>query len=175
MGKVNASSQVLVQIAAKPDSASFFCINLPTKAPSMTTNKHTIIYAEDDHDDLFIVRQAFEKHDHITVVHAPDGKKALLALEEMWQESFLPCLVILDINMPIMNGKETLQAIRNHPHLNRLPVVLFSTSNSPSDNAFAEKFEAVLITKPIDYSDLTQIAKTFIERCNFEVNKLPIN
>jgi CheY-like chemotaxis protein len=141
----------------------------------MTTSKHTIVYADDDLDDVFIVRQAFEKHDHITVVHAPDGKRALLTLEEMWQENFLPCLVVLDINMPIMNGKETLQAIRNHPHLNRLPVVLFSTSNSPSDNAFAEKLDAVLITKPIEYRDLEQIAKTFMEKCNFEVNKLSLN
>lgn len=141
----------------------------------MTTSKHTIVYAEDDLDDLFIVKQAFEKHDHITVVHAPDGKKALLTLEEMLQENFFPCLVILDINMPVMNGKETLQYIRNHPQLNRLPVVLFSTSSNPADAAFAESFGAVLITKPIEYSDLENIAKTFVEQCNFEINKLTMN
>ena len=62
----------------------------------MNTSKHTIVYAEDDLDDLFIVKQAFEKHDHISVIHAPDGKKALLTLEEMWQDNYLPCLVILD-------------------------------------------------------------------------------
>ena len=101
-----------------------FSINLLNKRYRMNTSKHTIVYAEDDLDDLFIVKQAFEKHDHINVIHAPDGKKALLTLEEMWQDNYLPCLVILDINMPIMNGKETLQAIRNHPHLNRLSVVL---------------------------------------------------
>ena len=141
----------------------------------MATSKHTIVYAEDDLDDLFIVTQAFEKHDHITVVHAPDGKKALLTLEEMLRENFLPCLVILDINMPIMNGREALQAIRNHSQLSRLPVVLFSTSNSPADIAFAEGFDAVLITKPIEYSDLEKIAKTFVEQCNFEINKLSLN
>src|SRR6059058_3522978 len=99
----------------------------------MTTNKHTIVYAEDDLDDLFLVRQAFEKHDHIEVVHAPDGRKALRTLEEMAGENFLPCLVILDINMPVMNGREALQAIRNHPQLQHLAVVLFTTSNNPSD------------------------------------------
>lgn len=141
----------------------------------MNTSKHTILYAEDDPDDLFIVRQAFEKHDHISVLHAQDGKRALLMLEEMLQENFLPCLVILDINMPVMNGKETLQTIRNHPHLKRLAVVLFTTSNSPNDIAFAQSHEAMLITKPVDYSDLETIAKAFVEKCNFEINKLTLN
>jgi len=141
----------------------------------MTTSKHTIVYAEDDLDDLFIVKQAFEKHDHIQVVHAPDGKKALLTLEEMLLQNILPCLVILDINMPIMNGRETLQEIRRHPRLTNLSVVLFSTSNSSSDAEFARKHDAVLITKPIEYSDLEKIAAAFVEQCNFEINKLSLN
>ena len=138
----------------------------------MRTSKHTIVYAEDDLDDLFIVKQAFEKHDHIDVVHAPDGKKAIITLEEMLIQNFLPCLVILDINMPVMNGRETLQAIRKHPRLTGLSVVLFSTSNSPADAEFAQKHDAVLITKPIEYSDLENIAATFVDQCNFEINKL---
>lgn len=138
----------------------------------MTTSKHTIVYAEDDLDDLFIVKQAFEKHDHIEVLHAPDGKRAFQLLEEMLETSFLPCLVILDINMPIMNGKETLKAIRNHTGLKKLAVVLFSTSNSAADISFAESLNSMLITKPIEYSDLELIAKRFVEQCNFEINKL---
>lgn len=141
----------------------------------MTVSKHTIVYAEDDLDDLFIVKQAFEQHDHITIVHAPDGKKAIVTLEQMLVQNLFPCLVILDINMPVMNGKETLSAIRNHPQLNRLPVVLFTTSNSPADIAFAENHDAILITKPIEYSDLENIARKFVERCNFEINKLSAN
>lgn len=138
----------------------------------MTTSKHTIVYAEDDLDDLFLVKQAFEKHDHIQVVHAPDGKKAMHTLEEMLQANFLPCLVILDINMPVMNGRETLQAIRNHPRLAKLAVVLFTTSNSPADVEFAKNMDAVLVTKPIEYKDLEAIARQFVDQCNFEINKL---
>lgn len=96
----------------------------------MSTTKHTIVYAEDDVDDLFIVKQGFEKHLHIDVVHAPDGRRALLILEDMARDNSLPCLVILDINMPVMNGREALQAIRSHSRLSKLPVVLFSTSST---------------------------------------------
>lgn len=141
----------------------------------MTTSKHTILYAEDDLDDVFIVRQVFEKHDHINVVHSSNGSEALAALENMVRQSFLPCLVILDINMPVMNGREALQAIRNHPQLYKLQVVLFTTSNSPSDIAFAENLNATLVTKPIEYSDLESIARKFVEKCNFEINKLSAN
>ena len=141
----------------------------------MATTKHTIVYAEDDLDDLFILQQAFQKHDHIDVVHAPDGKLALVMLEDMAQENTLPCLVILDINMPVMNGREALQAIRNHSDLSKLPVVLFSTSNSPMDRVYAENYKAILITKPVDFSNLEAIVDQFIERCNFEINNISAN
>lgn len=138
----------------------------------MVINKHTILYAEDDLDDLLIVQQAFERFDHINLLHAPDGKRALHALEDMVAHQKLPCLVILDINMPVMNGKEVLQAIRDDRHLSKLPVVLFSTSNSPTDSTFAERFNAGFITKPIDFSDLEKITDTFVEHCNFGINNL---
>ena len=138
----------------------------------MSKLKHTIVYAEDDLDDLFILRQAFQKHDHIEVVHAPDGKIALVMLEEMVSVSELPCLVILDINMPVMNGREALQAIREHEILCKLPVVLFSTSNSSADKLFAESYEAIMITKPVEFSNLELIVEQFIDRCNFEINKV---
>lgn len=141
----------------------------------MTTLRNIIVYAEDDLDDLFILQQAFEKHDHIKVMHAPDGKGAMLLLEKMASEKTLPCLVILDINMPVMNGRETLQAIRSRHDLRQLPVVLFSTSSSAADKAFAEENDALLITKPVEYGNLEKIVKQFIDRCNFEINKLPAN
>lgn len=141
----------------------------------MATSKHTIVYAEDDLDDLFILQQAFERHEHIEVMHAPDGKIALVMLEEMVSVNFLPCLVILDINMPVMNGREALQAIRNHNGLHKLPVVLFSTSSSPADRAFAEDHAALLVTKPVEFSNFERVVEQFIDRCNFEINSLSTN
>jgi CheY-like chemotaxis protein len=141
----------------------------------MTMQKHTIVYAEDDLDDVFILQQAFQRHDHIEVLHAPDGKIALSLLENMAGDKVLPCLVILDINMPVMNGREALQAIRGHEDLQNLPVVLFSTSNSTADKLFAESYEAVLVTKPVEFAGLESIVEQFINRCNFEINKLYTN
>lgn len=141
----------------------------------MSTVKHTIVYAEDDLDDLFILKQAFQKHEAIEVVHAQDGRMVLDLLEAMAGENIFPCLVILDINMPVMNGPETLAAIRGHEVLQKIPVVLFSTSNSPSDQLFAASYQALLITKPAEIAHLETIVKQFIDHCNFEINKFSAN
>ena len=77
--------------------------------------------------------------------------------------------------MPLMNGREVLQAIRNHPQLQKLQVVLFTTSNNNVDKEFANNLNASLITKPLDFTDLEAIAKNFVDKCNFEINKLSAN
>ena len=137
----------------------------------MTVSKHTIVYAEDDLDDLFIVKQAFEQHDHITIVHAPDGKKALLTLEQMLVENFFPCLVILDINMPIMDGKEMLRKLREEVPFKELPVIMFSTSDSSRDRQFAENYDADFLSKPSTYNELKALVGHFVSKCRFEVEK----
>jgi CheY-like chemotaxis protein len=132
------------------------------------TSKHTILYAEDDLDDLFFVKEAFEKHDHIKVVHAINGLEALNILESLQEIDSLPCLIILDINMPLMDGKETLERIKSQKEFTNVPVVLFSTSSSLNDRQFAQAKGAELITKPLKFDDLEGIAKAFVEKCNFE-------
>ena len=138
----------------------------------MATSKHTIVYAEDDLDDLFMVQEAFKKHGQIELVHASNGSKALDILRSMRRSGFLPCLVILDINMPIMDGKEALEKIRGEEGLRKVPVLLFSTSNSPAETDFAAKYNVELVTKPLHFADLESIAQHFVERCNFSINKL---
>ena len=139
------------------------------------TNKHSILYAEDDLDDLFMVQQVFERHDHIQVVHSPNGQEALNILEEMMKTNSKPCLVILDINMPVLNGKETLIKIKTNEKLKNIPIVLFTTSTNESEKQFANEWNVEIFTKPIVYQDLAEIAKLFVDKCNFEINKLKIS
>ncbi|GAC1422532.1 MAG: hypothetical protein NVS1B13_13220 [Flavisolibacter sp.] len=132
-------------------------------------NKHTILYAEDDLDDLFFVKEAFGKHDNITFLHAPNGYEALKLLESLQREERFPCLIILDINMPVMDGWETLERIKGQHKLKTIPVVLFSTSSSGKDRIFAHSLGAELITKPLKFNDLETIAQQFVEKCNFDL------
>lgn len=135
-------------------------------------SKHTILYVEDDLDDLFIVQQAFENHSGlIDVVHADNGFKALEVLNQFYENDTLPCLIILDMNMPGMDGRETLIRIRQSGRFDNIPVVIFTTSSNKADKDFAQKWNADFITKPIVYRELETLAKTFVDKCNFEVKK----
>ena len=132
-------------------------------------DKHTILYAEDDLDDLFFVKEAFGKHDHITFLHASNGYEALKILDNLQREERFPCLIILDINMPLMDGRETLERIKAQKRLKDIPVVLFSTSSNSKDRIFADSLGAELITKPLKFNDLEAIAQQFVQKCNFEL------
>lgn len=135
--------------------------------------EHTILYAEDDLDDLFIIKQAFEIHSsNIEIVHANNGFEALQFLTKAHQHNTaLPCLIILDINMPGMDGREALIHIKQTESLKNIPIVLFTTSSSLLDKAFAEKWGAGFITKPSVYSEMEVLVKTFIDLCDFSTAK----
>ena len=132
--------------------------------------KNIVFYADDDIDDLELVRDAFFQYsDNVEVITVTDGSKALSYLNNLDQDDNLPCLIILDINMPVINGKEVLTRLREMEHLQAVPAVLFTTSSQPADKNFAKKYNAGFITKPIDVKQMAYIADQFIEHCNDEV------
>ena len=84
---------------------------------------YTILYADDDHEDLKIISEAFEQYtEHLKVAHAYNGTEALQLLSQMCDNGTAPCLIILDINMPKMDGIETLIEIRKIREWRHIPV-----------------------------------------------------
>jgi CheY-like chemotaxis protein len=138
------------------------------------TPRNIVFYADDDLDDLELVKEAFAQYSKgVEVITATDGSKALSYLNNLSKSDTLPCLVILDINMPVINGKEVLMRLREMDHLQSVPAVLFSTSSQPVDKNFAKRYNAGFITKPIDVKQMEFIADQFIEHCTEEVrNKI---
>ena len=139
---------------------------------STHAHPHTILYAEDDSDDLFMVQQAFEQYNgSINLLHTSNGFETLEKLNMLKIANRLPCLIILDVNMPGMNGKEALIRIKQSNDLQKIPVVLFTTSSSEGDKAFANKWDAAFITKPLMYSELEELAKTFLNLCGVAISQ----
>lgn len=137
-----------------------------------TTTRNIVFYADDDPDDLELVQDAFARYSkNVEVITAKDGSQALNWLHSLGTDDPKPCLIILDVNMPLYNGKEVLKEIRTMHHLEEVPVVLFTTSSMPNDQAFAEKFRAGFITKPIDVSQMEVITELFIDHCTDEIRK----
>ena len=131
-----------------------------------TTSRNIVFYADDDLDDLDLVKEAFAQYSkNVEVLTATDGSKALAYLSNLKKYDTLPCLIILDVNMPVINGKETLLRLREMEHFQDIPIVLFTTSSQPLDKNFARKYNAGFITKPIDVKQMEFIADQFIEHC----------
>lgn len=136
------------------------------------TPKSIVFYADDDADDLQLVQDAFRQYArNVDFVTATNGSEALSYFYNLTDEDPLPCLIILDINMPLVNGKQVLRALRDQERFADVPIVLFSTSSMPSDIQFASQFGAGFITKPLDICQMEVIADQFIEHCTEEVRK----
>jgi CheY-like chemotaxis protein len=99
-----------------------------------------IFVVDDDEDDLFFIKSALlENIPNCTVKCFIHGKQLMDEISSMKQ---LPSFILLDLNMPILNGKETLKQIRQHPAANSLPVIIISTSNNPNEKELCYKFGA---------------------------------
>lgn len=119
----------------------------------------TIFIADDDEDDVYFVREALKELDqNIVLKHFCNGKALLQALAKTIKQ--LPCLVILDLNMPILDGRETLRQIRSSNSLSELPVVVLSTSNHAHEKEVCFNYGAnCYFTKPYSYSMYLDIVR----------------
>ncbi len=136
------------------------------------SSKNIVLYADDDLDDLQLVQDAFTAYsNNVEVLTFTDGLKILHHLENSGSTQPKPCLIILDINMPRLTGKEVLIEIRNSKEYKDVPVVLFSTSSLQQEKEFARTLNAGFITKPIDLRHMEIIAAEFIEHCSQDIQK----
>jgi CheY-like chemotaxis protein len=132
-----------------------------------TRVKHTILWADDDYDDLQMMREILSKKEgdfEIAEVH--NGKEALEYLKSAKANSNLPCLIILDINMPVLDGKETLSIIKNTGDYKNIPIVVFTTSESELDKLYCKRFDTEMITKPPTFSTLTAALDKLLKFCD---------
>ena len=132
----------------------------------------TILLVEDDPGDVVLVREAFEHNKVRNELRvASDGVYALEQLRD--PERSLPDLILLDLNLPRMDGRELLAKIREDPRLTRIPVVVLTTSDAEADILRSYELHAnAYVTKPVD---LNRFLKVVHEIDNFFVTvvKLP--
>src|SRR3982751_3548574 len=109
----------------------------------MSNQPKLLLCVEDDEDDCGWIEEAATGIDpRLVFVAKHNGNDALNFLHRQKELHFLPCLILLDINMPIMDGRQTLIAIRNDPSFRDIPVVVFTTSSSKADQLFCESYQA---------------------------------
>ena len=123
-----------------------------------------ILYAEDDLDDFESVKEALEQlNGNCELVHARNGTEAVDYLEK--NPKNLPCLIVLDLNMPIMNGKEVLSWLKDKDIYQDIAVIVFTTSSREDDVKLCQKHGCTFFRKPTLYRDLLHIAQMMLQIC----------
>lgn len=126
-----------------------------------------ILLVDDDPDDLFLLTDAIKSIDPLCeLVEAYDGDAALALLEELCNRQEVPDLIVLDINMPIMDGRELLAHLKSRKPFNDIPVVVYTTSSNLFDKLHCEQYHVDLIPKPTTSTGLTQTASLMLQYCN---------
>lgn len=137
-----------------------------------TLPKRLVLYADDDRDDQQFVWEAFfSQAKDIELKTFSSAISLLDFIHHRKKDEVLPCLIILDINMPEMDGKEALKFIRKMNRYHDVPVVLFTTSGAPNDMRFAEQYNAGFFTKPLNDKQMNIIVEKFLDHCNEGINK----
>ncbi|MBK8136632.1 MAG: response regulator [Chloroflexi bacterium] len=123
----------------------------------------TVLLVEDDLIDVMSIRRIFRDIplDNPLVV-VSNAEQALTYLRDPAQPR--PGLILLDLNMPRMNGLEFLAAVQHDPALRSVPVVILSTSDHEDDHRQAREYSAAYILKSLDYAQfLSDIRQLFVD------------
>jgi two-component system, response regulator len=125
-------------------------------------NTGTILLVEDNPDDVVFTLRAFEKNKIFNeVVVAADGEQALeYLLPPDESKALRPALVLLDVNLPKVNGLEVLRRIRSNSRTAGLPVVVLTTSNEERDIVDSYRLGAnSFVRKPVMFGDFVDATK----------------
>ena len=135
-----------------------FSSRCPRKEKQMRGNK-PVLLVEDDKVDVMTVKRAF-KTLHITnkLGIAGNGEEALSYLRN--PENVEPCVILLDLNMPRMNGIEFLKIAKQDDYLRAIPVVVLTTSKEEQDKVDSFRFGVSgYIVKPVNYQKFVEAIK----------------
>lgn len=130
---------------------------------SPSTSTVEILLVEDDPGDVLITREAVEGSkfaNNLNVVS--NGEQALqyLRREAPYEDATRPGLILLDLNLPRLDGREVLAQIKQDPDLRRIPVVVLTTSSADEDIVRSYDLHAnAYVTKPVDFDQFMSVVR----------------
>jgi len=145
----------------------------------VTRRSITIVIADDDPEDRMLAEDALKESRLVNDIRfVEDGEELLEYLQQRGrfadhESAPRPGLILLDLNMPRMDGREALQRIKNDPELRRIPVVILTTSKAEEDiyRSYDLGVNSFII-KPVTFESLVNIMRV-LERYWFEIVEIP--
>jgi DNA-binding response OmpR family regulator len=94
-----------------------------------------------------------------------NGQEAISYLKDCIAKEELPCLIIMDLNMPKMDGRQTIKKIKEQADLAMVPIAVFTTSSRQADKKYFEDEGLFFITKPFDYDVFKSKVADILRHC----------
>ncbi len=128
--------------------------------------QHTVLWAEDEPFHIGLVREVVKKnYADIFLAEAINGREALSFLDDALGLNVVPQLIVLDINMPDLDGRKTLINMLTRQALKNIPKVLFSSSNSLLDKLFAARYQVPLVHKSYNEAECKKAIAGILNTC----------
>lgn len=135
-----------------------------------------VLLVEDDAGDVLMTQEAFEHHKIRNPLHVvSDGEEAMRFLRKEGEHADAPrpTLILLDLNLPMLNGREVLAQVKADEDLRSIPVVVLTTSAAEEDILRSYNLHAnAYVTKPVDFSRFMDVIRQ-IDDFFVSVVKLP--
>lgn len=128
-------------------------------------NNTHFLFVDDDPEELVILNDVFNDiQAEVTIRYATNGEEALALVDSDYQSGIIPSLIILDLNMPRMNGSQTLELLKSSARFKHIPVIIYSTSlNAFEKEQCISKGAHSYLTKPTSYAETLETIYFFLK------------
>jgi two-component system, chemotaxis family, response regulator Rcp1 len=122
-----------------------------------------ILYVEDNPAEVFLLREAVRKlNQDVRLITAGDGEVALALL---FETSLRPSVIVLDLDVPKIDGTQVFKAVKSHPELRAVPTVVFAEKAARGKIHLTGYAPDLFLTKPMDLDGYAAVAEKIISLC----------
>jgi chemotaxis family two-component system response regulator Rcp1 len=150
-------------VADRRCGALFYESRLPRRPRATSCGSAEILYVEDNPGDVFLLQQAVLKvNEHVRLVTAGDGEAALALLLSAGVRF---SVIVLDLDIPKINGTEVLKVVKSHPELKAVPTVVFAETAARRQIQLAGHSPELFLSKPMDLDGYMVVAEKIVALC----------
>ena len=132
----------------------------------MPNSKHVVMLIEDDPEEVVLFEEVLGQiSSRYLLQNAPNGIEGIKQLEKAILDTNIPSLIVLDINMPLMNGREVALKLQDMKELSKVPVAVFTTSDSPADQDYFKNMEIPYFNKPLTIHEYYKKVREMLALC----------
>lgn len=126
-------------------------------------NPTSILFAEDNPQDVRLLKYALSQlENQVHLLHYPDGQELLAAVPDLYSAN-IAC-VLVDLNMPFVNGFEVITQLRSNEDFRHIPIIVFTNTSSNEERLRCYELGAnAYVQKPLEIEELVKVVKSIFD------------